>query len=80
MTKAVTVRLDDETYTLLAQKAKAERRSLANYIEYAASNYAIESDYVSDKEMKEILADKELQASLKRAQKDIVAGRGKRVY
>ena len=33
MTRAVTLRLDDENYKQLANQAKAERRSLANYIE-----------------------------------------------
>ena len=78
MSKAITVRLDDDSYKLLAQKAKAEKRSLANYIEVAATRYAIDANYVSDEEMNEILSDKKLLASLKRAQKDVALGRGQR--
>ena len=39
MTKAVTIRLADDAYKLLAEKAKAERRSLANLIEFGALSY-----------------------------------------
>ena len=80
MSKAVTVRLDDDSYKILTQKAKAEKRSLANYIEVAATRYAVDDDYVSDEEMREILADKKFLGSMKRAQKDVALGRGRRVY
>ena len=80
MTKAVTVRLDDDAYKMLSEKAKADKRSLANYIEVAATSFAVESEFVSDEEMNEILSDKRLVASMKRAQKDVALRRGRRVY
>lgn len=80
MSKAITVRLDDDSYKLLTQKAKAEKRSLANYIEYAAFTHALESEFVSDEEMKEILSDKPLMRMLKRGNEDMAKGRGRLAY
>lgn len=75
MAKTITLRIDDDTYTLFKRGAEGERRSISNFIEYAALSYLSNSLYVSDQEMNDILADKELVASFKKAERDIKEGK-----
>ncbi len=74
MSKTVTLRLDDTTYQMIKLAAKGDRRSIANYIEYATVSHLTESSFVSDEEMQEILSDAELMADLEQARTDIANG------
>ena len=66
MAKTVTLRLDDEVYSLFLAAAKAENRPLSNLIETAALSRIQEQQFVDDAEMSEILANENL---VKRIQK-----------
>ena len=75
MPKTITLRIDEDVYGLFKTAASAQKRTISNFIEYAALNYLTEESYVSDAEMKDILADQQLLQSLKGAKKDIKKGR-----
>ena len=77
MPKTITLRIDENVYSLFKTAASAEKRTNSNFIEYAALNYLTEENYVSDTEMKDILADQELLQSLKNAKKDVKKGKYK---
>ncbi len=74
MTKTVTLRIDEEIYNILKSAASSEKRTISNFIEYAALNYLSSSSYVSDKEMDEIMSDKTLVEGLKSAMDDVNKG------
>jgi len=71
MSKTITLRIDDEVYKILKTAANGEKRTISNFIEFAALNYLSSSTYVSDKEMAEIMNDTELKTSIHNALKDI---------
>jgi predicted DNA-binding protein len=64
--KTLTIRVDDETYDAFVKRAKAENRSVANFIENAVKTHIQEHDFVDDVEMAEILANERLVERLKR--------------
>ncbi len=66
MAKTLTIRVDEETYRTFVTRAKAENRSVANFIEYAVKAHIQEHDFVDDVEMAEILANERLVERLKR--------------
>ncbi|NOX66764.1 MAG: CopG family transcriptional regulator [Chlorobi bacterium] len=74
MSKTITLRIDDEVYQILKTAANGEKRTISNFIEFAALNYLSSSTYVSDKEMEEIMNDTELKNSIHNALKDIEKG------
>jgi len=39
MTKTVTLRINEDTYTMLKLAAKGDKRTISNFIEYAALNF-----------------------------------------
>jgi uncharacterized protein (DUF1778 family) len=75
--KTLTVRVDDDTYILLKKAADGEKRTVSNFIEYAALRYLSSELFVSDEEMEEISQDKELVQSLKRGVKEAKQGKYK---
>ena len=70
MPKTLTLRIDDETYRAFAKRAKAENRSLANFIETAVKEHIRESVFVDDSEMAEILSNEGLVERLKKGSRD----------
>ena len=76
MSKTVTLRLSEDTYSKFRTFADSDNRSLSNFIETSALRYIAEQEYVDEFEMTEIDNNDELQASLKRALKDAKANRG----
>ncbi len=66
MAKTLTIRVDDNTYRAFVNRAKAENRSVANFIENAVKTHIQERDFVDDSEMAEILANERLVERLKR--------------
>jgi uncharacterized protein (DUF1778 family) len=77
MSKTITLRIDENVYGLFKTAASAEKRTISNFIEYAALNYLTEEIYVSDEEMKDILNDQKLLKSLRSAKKEITKGKYK---
>ena len=71
--KTLTLRVDEDTYQLLKKAADGQRRTLSNFIEYAAISYVTSDMNASDEEMEEILSDstlvKDLKSGLKEARK-----------
>lgn len=72
MAKTITVRIDDTVYTILKRAAEGQKRSISNYLEFAALNYTVNEAVVDDDEMKEILA---FEKDIKKGLDDISAGR-----
>lgn len=77
MSKTVTIRLDEKTYKKFRILAESDNRTLSNFIETSALRYIEESNLVDEFEMAEILSNKELNESLKRAHRDAKARRGR---
>lgn len=77
MSKTVTLRLNDETYSKFRTFAASDNRSLSNFIETSTLRYIAENEYVDEFEIAEIDNNNELQSSLKRALKDAQGKRGK---
>lgn len=75
MAKTITIRIDDDTYEMFRKAADGERRSISNFIEYAALSYITGEAYVSNGEMRDILADKALVKSLRKGLDDVKKGR-----
>jgi len=71
MAKTITLRIDDEIYELFNKAAAGSRRPISNFIEYATLNYLIQDMNISDKEMEEILQDKNLIKSLNKGRNDV---------
>lgn len=71
MSKTITLRLDEKTYDLIRSAANGSRRSISNFIEYAAVAFLAEDAFATDSEMMEILSDRELVSELERGRKDI---------
>ena len=76
MSKTVTLRLSEDTYSKFRAFAESDNRSLSNFIETSALRYIAEHEYVDDFEMAEINDNSELQASLKRAMQDAKSKKG----
>lgn len=75
MTKTVTLRVEEEIYNILKTAAQGEKRTISNFIEYAALNYLSSSSYVSDNEMNEIMNDTSLIEGLRKGKDDVKNGK-----
>lgn len=75
MSKTITMRVDDDTYTMIKTAADGDRRSISNFIEYATIAFLTEESFVSDNEMEEILKDENLLKNLKQGKKEIEEGK-----
>jgi predicted transcriptional regulator len=79
MSKTVTLRLDDTIHRLFRTMAERDNRPLSNFIETATLRFIEDCGLADEFEMAEIRGNKELNASLRRARKDVEAGRGRLV-
>jgi uncharacterized protein (DUF1778 family) len=70
MPKTLTIRVNEDTYTVFAKHAKAENRTLANFIEHAVKVHIREQEFADDLEMAEILANEQLVARMKKGSRD----------
>jgi predicted transcriptional regulator len=77
MAKTVTLRLDDEVYSLFVEAAKAEKRPLSNLIETAALSRIREQQFVDDAEMSEILANDNLVKRLQKGRREARLRKGR---
>ncbi len=76
MAKTLTIRVDDKTYASFLKKARAENRSIANFIETAVQAHIREAEFVDDAEMAEILGNERLRERLREGSKDAKRKRG----
>lgn len=76
MLKTVTIRIDDDTYRSFVRRAKAENRSLANFIETAVTEHIRECDFADDSEMAELLANANLIERLQKGSRDAKRKKG----
>lgn len=76
MPKTVTIRIDDDTYCSFVRRAKAENRSLANFIEVAVTEHIRECDFADDSEMAELLANADLVERLRKGSQDAKRKKG----
>ena len=74
MAKTITLRIDDTVYKTLKRAADGDRRSISNFIEYAAINYTFNNNLADDDEMNEI---RFFEKDLKKGLRDIKSGRYK---
>ncbi|WP_319525782.1 hypothetical protein [uncultured Desulfosarcina sp.] len=65
MHKTVTLRLKEDVYKIFSETAKAENRSLSNFIETAALQNIREQQFVDDVELAEIMSNADLLNRLK---------------
>ena len=72
MAKTITIRLDEATYDIFKLAAEGQKRTISNYLEYAALNYTLNETVVDDLEMEEILG---FEKDIKKGLSDILAGR-----
>lgn len=77
MPKTITLRVDDDIYSMIKKAANGTKRTIANFLEYATLSYLTHETYVSDEEMDDILKDKVLMRSLKAGMADVKKGRYK---
>ena len=75
MPKTITLRIDDDIYQMFKKAAHGARRTISNFLEFAAISYLSQETYASDAEMKEILKDKDLQKDLKQSEREVREGR-----
>jgi predicted transcriptional regulator len=76
MSKTLTLRIDDETYEEFVEQARAENRSVANFIENAVKERIREHDFVDDFEMAGIRADEALVRRLRKGSLDVKKRKG----
>jgi uncharacterized protein (DUF1778 family) len=74
MSKTITIRIDEATYTLFKKAANGDRRTISNFIEYATLAYITEESVISDSEMEDILQNDSLLEELSVAENDIKSG------
>jgi len=77
MSRTVTLRLDMDIYNRFKALAEEDNRPLSNFIETAALRYVEENTFVDEFELTEILANTDLNKSMKQGIKDAIAGRGR---
>ncbi len=77
MSKTITVRVDESTYNLIKSAADGEKRTISNFLEYAATQYISQQAFVDDDEMDEILNDSELMESLQKGNEEVEQGKYK---
>jgi len=73
MPKTITLRVEDNIYNTLKRAAEGDRRTISNFMEYAALNYVI-NNIVDDDELKEVMV---FEKDIKRGLEDVKKGRYK---
>jgi predicted transcriptional regulator len=75
MSKVVTIRLGEEEYKRIRAAAQADNRPISNFMETATMRFLEQSEFVDEREMAAIRADKQLMRSLKAGSADVKKGR-----
>jgi predicted transcriptional regulator len=77
MSKVVTIRLGEEPCRRTKAAAQADNRPISNFMETAALRFLEQVEFVDEREMAEIRADKKLLKNLRAGSTDIKKGRYK---
>jgi uncharacterized protein (DUF1778 family) len=77
MSKTVTIRLDDNQYSMISRCAKVQHRPISNFITSTVVNEIEQSYYVDSIENSQIHSDQELLSKLSKGHKDAQKMRGK---
>ena len=72
--KTLTLRVDDDVYSMIKLASDGAKRNISNFIEYATIQYLTSNQYIDNNEMNDILNDKQLIKSLNQGLKDIKSG------
>jgi len=72
--KTLTLRVEDDVYSMIKLASHGAKRNISNFIEYATIQYLTSSQYVDNSEMSEILHDESTIKSLKQGLKEASAG------
>jgi len=79
MPKTLTIRVSDETYNSFLKRAKAENRSISNFIETTVKEHIRECDFADASEMMEILANEQLVERLKKGSENARRKKGRMI-
>jgi len=74
MPKTITLRVEDSVYNTLKRAAEGDRRTISNFMEYAAINYVLNNNIIDDDEFKETMA---FEKNIKKGLEDVKNGRYK---
>jgi len=74
MPKTITLRVEDSVYNTLKRAAEGDRRTISNFMEYAAINYVLNNNIVDDDELKEAMV---FEKNIKKGLDDVKNGRYK---
>jgi hypothetical protein len=72
--KTLTLRVDDDVYSMIKLASDGAKRNISNFIEYATLQYLTSNEYVDNNEMNEILNNKNLANSLNQGLKEVKSG------
>ena len=72
--KTLTLRVDDDVYSMIKLASDGAKRNISNFIEYATIQYLTSSQYIDNNEMNEILNDKLLIKSLNQGLEEVKRG------
>ena len=74
MPKTITLHIEDSVYNMLKRAAEGDRRTISNFMEYAAINYVLNNNIVDDDEFKEAMI---FEKNIKKGLEDVKNGRYK---
>jgi uncharacterized protein (DUF1778 family) len=74
MAKTITLKVDDSVYDIFKKAANGNRRTISNFLEFAAINYIFSDTVVDDNEMNEIMRNEE---NIQKGLSDVENGRYK---
>jgi len=72
--KTLTLRVDDDIYSMIKLASDGAKRNISNFIEYATLQYLTSNQYIDNEEMNDILNDKNLIKNLNQGLKEAKEG------
>jgi len=72
--KTLTLRVDDDVYSMIKLASEGAKRNISNFIEYATLQYLTSNQYIENEEMNDILNNDDLIKSLNQGLKEAKAG------
>ncbi len=72
--KTLTLRVEDDVYSMIKLASEGAKRNISNFIEYATLQYLTSNQYIENEEMNDILNNDDLIKSLNQGLKEAKAG------